>query len=131
MPRRTVALAVWLRALALSSQPKLDPASPIVACLMMSVHMGSRLAYSGSPTHPSLGRLRAVPFILYFLYLFWDPGLHVRRVIFTIQNTGVCEIQVKSVAVGRFGVHGTSNWSLEAARGSCFAFGDTRVCDNG
>ena len=31
--------------------------------LVVPVHVGSRLAYSGSPTHPSLGRLRAVPFI--------------------------------------------------------------------
>ena len=30
--------------------------------LMMPVHVGSRLAYSGSHTHPSLGRLKAVPF---------------------------------------------------------------------
>ena len=30
--------------------------------LVVPVHVGSRLAYSGSPTHPSLGRLRAVPF---------------------------------------------------------------------
>ena len=31
--------------------------------LVVPVHVGSRLAYSGSPTHPSLGRLKAVPFI--------------------------------------------------------------------
>ena len=31
--------------------------------LVVPVHVGSRLTYSGSPTHPSLGRLRAVPFI--------------------------------------------------------------------
>ena len=30
--------------------------------LVVPVHVGSRLTYSGSPTHPSLGRLRAVPF---------------------------------------------------------------------
>ena len=30
--------------------------------LVVPVHVGSRLAYSGSPTHPSLGRLKAVPF---------------------------------------------------------------------
>ena len=29
--------------------------------LVVPVHVGSRLAYSGSPTHPSLGRLGAVP----------------------------------------------------------------------
>ena len=28
--------------------------------LVVPVHVGSRLAYSGSPTHPSLGRLKAV-----------------------------------------------------------------------
>ena len=33
--------------------------------LVMPVHVGSRLTYSGSPTHPSLGRLRAVPFRLF------------------------------------------------------------------
>ena len=32
--------------------------------LVVPVHVGSRLAYSGSPTHPSLGRLKAVPFSL-------------------------------------------------------------------
>ena len=32
--------------------------------LVVPVHVGSRLTYSGSPTHPSLGRLRAVPFTL-------------------------------------------------------------------
>ena len=30
--------------------------------LRMPVHVGGRLASSGSPTHPSLGRLGAVPF---------------------------------------------------------------------
>ena len=29
--------------------------------LVVPVHVGSRLAYSGSPTHPSLGRLLTVP----------------------------------------------------------------------
>ena len=29
--------------------------------LVVPVHVGSRLAYSGSPTHPSLGRLKAAP----------------------------------------------------------------------
>ena len=33
--------------------------------LVVPVHVGSRLAYSGSPTHPSLGRLKAVPFTCY------------------------------------------------------------------
>ena len=32
--------------------------------LVVPVHVGSRLAYSGSPTHPSLGRLSTVPCIL-------------------------------------------------------------------
>ena len=41
--------AVWLRALALSSRPKLGPASAH-SRLMMPVHVGSRLASSGSPT---------------------------------------------------------------------------------
>jgi len=41
--------AVWLRARALSSRPKLIPASPIVrdSRLMMPVHVGGRLADSG------------------------------------------------------------------------------------
>ena len=32
--------------------------------LRMPMHVDSRLPYSGSPTHPSLGRPRAVPFKL-------------------------------------------------------------------
>ena len=44
MPRRTE--AVWLRARALSSRPKLNPASPIVAS-MMPVHVGVLLIDSG------------------------------------------------------------------------------------
>ena len=36
--------------------------------LVVPVHVGSRLAYSGSPTHPSLGRLRAVPFTATTVY---------------------------------------------------------------
>ena len=38
--------------------------------LVVPVHVGSRLAYSGSPTHPSLGRLKAVPCIVVVLLLF-------------------------------------------------------------
>ena len=33
--------------------------------LVVPVHVGSRLAHSGSPTHPSLGRLKAVPFTVH------------------------------------------------------------------
>ena len=36
--------------------------------LVVPVHVGSRLTYSGSPTHPSLGRLRAVPFTLCYTF---------------------------------------------------------------
>jgi len=46
----------------LATQASLWPSQPH-GRLVMPVHVGSRLTYSGSPTHPSLGRLRAVPFI--------------------------------------------------------------------
>ena len=36
--------------------------------LVVTVHVDSRLAYSGSPTHPSLGRLWAVPRTAFGLY---------------------------------------------------------------
>ena len=52
--------------------------------LVVPVHVGSRLAYSGSHTHPSLGRLWAVPFILRgSTGIFIPTGLGIIRVSHT------------------------------------------------
>ena len=40
---------------------------------MMPVHVGSRLAYSGSHTHPSLGKLWAVPCMYLIIALTHAP----------------------------------------------------------
>ena len=76
--------------------------------LVVPVHVGSRLAYSGSPTHPSLGRLKAVPCIVVVLLLFISgyraPVAH---------------------AVAAF-VHGTSRWEYTVAGLGELHLGDVR-----
>ena len=43
--------------------------------LMMPVHVSSRLAHSGSRTHPPLGRLRAVPYMHTITKVYAHEGL--------------------------------------------------------